>query len=296
MTRYRVEHETVYEYGGPVAISHNELRLVPRRLEHQALLDFAMSIDPLPETISGRRDYFGNEVIFVSLGEPHARLAITARSRVERSAPAPARPEASPAWEDVAAAVRREIAPPWLEALEFVFPSPFAPLAAELAAYAKPCFPPRRALLVGFAELCARIHREFAYDPEATSLSTPVLDVLRERRGVCQDFAHLAIGCLRSLGLPARYVSGYVRTRRAETPAGERELLGSDASHAWVSAFCPVNGWVDFDPTNDVLAADRHVTLAWGRDYDDVSPVKGVTVGGGTQLMSVRVELVPSEA
>ncbi len=123
-----------------------------------------------------------------------------------------------------------------------------------------------------------------------------MLDVLRERRGVCQDFAHLAIGCLRSLGLPARYVSGYVRTVRADAKPGERELLGADASHAWVSAFCPANGWVDIDPTNDRLAADRHVTLAWGRDYDDVSPVKGVTVGGGAQTMRVRVELAPAEA
>ena len=296
MTRYRVEHETVYEYGGPVAISHNELRLVPRRLENQALHDFAMTIDPLPETIAARRDYFGNEVLFFTLGEPHARLAITARSRVERSAPAPTQPEASPAWEHVASALRRESAAPWLEALEFALPSLFAPVAPALAAYARPCFPPRRALLIGFGELCARIHRDFAYEPGATSLSTPVLEVLRDRRGVCQDFAHLAIACLRSLGLPARYVSGYVRTRRAEAPPGEREPLGSDASHAWVAAFCPVNGWVDFDPTNDRLAADRHVTLAWGRDYDDVSPVKGVTVGGGAQRMSVRVELVPSEA
>lgn len=296
MTHYRVAHETVYEYGEPVAISHNELRLMPRRLGNQALRDFTISIDPLPETVAGRHDYFGNQVLFVALGEPHARLAITAESKVERTTAPPPCPEASPAWEDVAAAVRHEIAPSRLEALELVFPSLLAPVAPALAAYARPSFAPGRPLLAAFTELCGRIHREFAYDPEATSISTPVLEVLRDRRGVCQDFAHLAISCLRSLGLPARYVSGYVQTRRADAPSGERELLGSDASHAWVSAFCPVNGWVDFDPTNDRLAADRHVTLAWGRDYDDVSPVKGVTVGGGAQRMGVRVELAPTEA
>jgi transglutaminase-like putative cysteine protease len=291
VTRYRVEHETVYEYADPVAISHNELRLVPRGLPHQRLRDVAMSIDPLPEAIAGRKDYFGNDVLFFALGEPHGRLAIVATSEVDRDAPPPPRLEASPPWETVAAAVRRELGGAWLEALELVLPSPFAPIAPALADYARPSFPPGRALLAGYLDLGARIHRDFTYDPEATSLSTPVLDVLRDRRGVCQDFAHLAIACLRSLGLPARYVSGYVRTRRADAPPGERALLGSDASHAWVSLFCPANGWIDFDPTNDVVPSDRHVTLAFGRDYDDVSPVKGVTVGGGAQTMTVRVEL-----
>ena len=292
MTRYRVEHETVYEYAEPVAVSHNELRLAPRALPHQVLRSLAMSIDPLPETVAGRRDYFGNDVLFFALGEPHARLAIKATSEVERGAAPALDPDASPPWEEVASAVRRELGAGWLEALEFVFPSPFAPIAPALADYARPSFAATRPLVAGFADLCARIHRDFAYDPEATSLSTPVLEVLRERRGVCQDFAHLAIGCLRSLGLPARYVSGYVRTRRADAPAPDGELLGSEASHAWVSVFCPERGWVDVDPTNDVPASDRHVTLAFGRDYDDVSPVKGVTVGGGAQRLEVRVELV----
>jgi transglutaminase-like putative cysteine protease len=292
MTRYRVEHETIYEYAQAVAVSQNELRLLPRRLEHQRVADFSIAIDPIPETVIGRRDYFGNEVLFVSLGEPHQRLSITARSVVEREPGPLPRVEASPAWEDVAAAVRSGARERWLEALEYVFPSPLAPASAPLADYARPSFPPGRPLLAGVLDLCARIHRDFVYDPHATTLSTPVSDVLRERRGVCQDFAHLAIGCLRSLALPARYVSGYVRTRRADAGPQERELLGAEASHAWVSAFCPGNGWVDFDPTNDRLVQDLHVTLGFGRDYDDVSPVRGVTVGGGTQRMTVRVELV----
>lgn len=294
MTRYRVEHATSYEYGQAVAISHNELRLLPRRLEHQRVEDFSIAIDPIPETVIGRRDYFGNEVLFVTLGEPHQRLSITARSVVERDVPRAAGAQASPAWEDAVAAVRSGARERWLEALEYVFPSALAPVSADLAAYAQPSFPAGRSLLAGALDLCARIHREFVYDPLATTLSTPVSDVLRHRRGVCQDFAHLAIGCLRSLGLPARYVSGYVRTQRADAAPRERALLGAEASHAWVSAYCPANGWVDFDPTNDLLVGDLHVTLGFGRDYDDVSPVKGVTVGGGTQRMSVRVELVPA--
>ena len=264
---------------------------MPRGLPNQELRDIAMSIDPLPDTIAARRDYFGNDVLFFALGEPHARLAIKATSEVERFGSPPPRPDASPPWEKVAAAVRREIGGAWLEALEFVFPSPFAPVSPELADYASASFPAARPLVAGYADLCSRIHREFTYDPEATSLSTPVHEVLRDRRGVCQDFAHLAIACLRSLGLPARYVSGYVRTRRADASRDERAMLGSDASHAWVSIWCPENGWVDFDPTNDVVPSDRHVTVAFGRDYDDVSPVKGVTVGGGAQTMTVRVEL-----
>ena len=291
MTRYRLEHETVYEYAEPVAVSHNELRIVPRTLPHQRLASIAMSIDPVPETVAGRRDYFGNDVLFFALGEPHARLAIKATSEVDRGPTPPLDADASPPWEKVAAAVRRELGPAWLEALELVFPSPFAPVAPELAEYARPSFPAGRPVVAGFADLCSRIHREFTYDPEATSLSTPVLAVLRDRRGVCQDFAHLTIGCLRSLGLPARYVSGYVRTRRPDAKA-DAELVGSEASHAWVAIFCPERGWIDVDPTNDVAASDRHVTLAFGRDYDDVSPVKGVTVGGGTQKLEVRVELL----
>jgi transglutaminase-like putative cysteine protease len=294
MTRYRVEHETTYDYAQAVAVSHNELRLLPRRLEHQRVAEFSIAIDPIPETVIGRRDYFGNEVLFVLLGEPHRRLSITAHSVVERAPTMPPRLDASPAWEEVASALRSGTPARSLEALELAFPSPLAPASPALADYARPSFPPGRPLLSGALDLCARIHREFVYDPNATTLSTPVSDVLRLRRGVCQDFAHLAIACLRSLGLPARYVSGYVRTRRADARLEKSALLGAEASHAWVSAYCPGNGWVDFDPTNDLLVDDLHVTLGFGRDYDDVSPVKGVTVGGGTQRMAVRVELVPA--
>lgn len=290
MTLYRIRHETVYRYAEPVATSHNELHLVPRRLQHQTLRDFSISIDPAPETLRSRRDYYGNEATFVELREPHLRLAISAASRVARSAvPAPD-VAGSPPWEDVALRVRRDLRSPWLEALELALPSAFAPVSEPLAAYARPSFPPGARLAAGLLDLCARIHADFVYDPTATTLSTPVADVLEARRGVCQDFAHLGIACLRSLGLPARYVSGYLRTQRVADTA---PLVGADASHAWLSAFCPRNGWIDVDPTNDLVPSESHVTLAWGRDYEDVSPVKGVTVGGGAQSIQVAVELVP---
>lgn len=289
---YRVRHDTVYYYAEPVATSHNEMHLVPRRLPCQTLRDFSISIDPAPETLRTRRDYYGNEATFLEVREPHVRLTITATSRVGRAAVSAPDVGVSPPWEEVARRVRRELRSPWLEALELVLPSPFAPVSAELAGYASASFPPGRALAAGLLDLCARIHREFAYDPAATTMSTPVAEVLQARRGVCQDFAHLAIACLRSLGLPARYVSGYVCTQQpGEAASGA--LVGADASHAWLSAFCPGNGWIDVDPTNDIVPSDRHVTLAWGRDYDDVSPVKGVTVGGGAQSMRVAVSLVP---
>jgi transglutaminase-like putative cysteine protease len=290
MTRYRIEHETIYAYAQPVAVSQNELRLLPRQLAHQNVVDFSIAIDPIPETVIGRRDYFGNEVLFVSLDEPHERFSVTARSVVERTAEPPPQLAASPAWEDVAAAVRSGARERWLEALEYVFPSPLVPTSPELAAYALPSFPAGRPFVAGVQDLCSRIHREFAYDSKATTLATPVAEVLRHRRGVCQDFAHVAIACLRSVALPARYVSGYVRTGR-DPATGTPELVGAEASHAWVSAFCPGNGWVEFDPTNDALVGDLHVTLGFGRDYDDVSPVRGVTIGGGAQRMTVRVGL-----
>jgi transglutaminase-like putative cysteine protease len=303
VTLYRVLHETVYEYAEPVVTSHNEAHLLPRNLGHQTLHQLELRVDPTPATVAWHRDYFANDVVFLALEEPHRRLAIRAESRVEvrpRQAP---QARLSPPWEEAASRVRLERSEPWLEAFEFAFESPFVPVSEALAAYARASFPPGRRLLEGLLDLNHRIHAEFEYEPGATTVATPVHDVLRERRGVCQDFAHLMLGCLRSLGLPGRYVSGYLRSRGdagaadAATPCAagdaEAELVGAEASHAWVSAFCPGNGWLDLDPTNDVVPAERHVVLAFGRDYDDVSPVKGVTVGGGAHIVKVRVEVRP---
>lgn len=292
MIHYRVRHETIYEYAEPVATSHNEVHLLPRTLPRQMLDHLQLRLDPQPETVSWHPDYFGNDVVFFALGAPHQRLAIRCESRVGVR-PRPPLREDSPAWEDVVAAVRERRDPAWLEAAEFTFASPYVPLGAALAAYARPSFPRGRPLAAGLLDLMHRIHSEFRYDPAATGLATPVEDALRERHGVCQDFAQVMVGCLRSLGVPARYVSGYLRSVPAAGATAEEAFVGADASHAWVSAWCPVNGWIDADPTNDVVPSDGHVVLAWGRDYEDVSPVKGVTLGGGEHSMSVRVDVRP---
>lgn len=301
MTVYRVRHETVYRYDGSVVTSHNEARLLPRRLPRQEVGRVELRIDPNPDTVQWHRDYFGNDVVFFTLHVPHERLAIRTDSEVELHPDPPFDPSASPPWERAIEIVRASRDEAALEAFEYAFDSPFVESSDELAAYARPSFPPGRRLAEGVLDLMHRIHADFTYDPGSTTLDTPLPEVLRERHGVCQDFAHLMIGGLRSLGLPARYVSGYLRSRRAPQP-GEAApaldgdaLVGSEASHAWVSAWCPGLGWLDVDPTNDLVPSDRHLVLAWGRDYDDVSPVKGVTLGGGFHTVEVSVEVVPLE-
>ncbi len=295
MTHYRVVHETRYEYGEPAVISHNQGHLLPRASEHQTLQHLELRIDPTPANVEWHRDYFGNDVVFFTLQEPHERLVVRTESRVEVT-PRPAlRPEASPPWEEVAASVRHARDDTGLAAFEMVWESPFVATGPEFAAYARGSFTPGRRLAEALLDLNARIHGEFRYDPEATTLATPIHEVLAQRHGVCQDFAHLMIGCLRSLGLPARYVSGYLKSAepKGDGAAGDPDLVGSEASHAWVSAWCPGNGWIDLDPTNDVVPSERHVVLAWGRDYDDVSPLKGVTLGGGAHTVQVEVEARP---
>ncbi len=305
MSRFRVVHETVYAYADTVVTSHNEARLLPRSAGRQVLEHLDLTIDPTPETVSWHRDYFQNEVVFFALREPHQRLDIRTESRVRIEAAPPPEPGASTPWEEVVARVRAASDAAGLEALEFVFDSPLVPCDDALAAFARPSFPAGRTLGDGLLDFSRRIHAEFHYDPEATTLATPVLEVLRERHGVCQDYAHVMIGGLRSLGIPARYVSGYLQTHK-EPAAGaaaredaapkddaRTDLVGSDASHAWVAAWCPSSGWLEVDPTNDLVPGERHVLLGWGRDYDDVSPVKGVTLGGGAHTVEVGVDVRP---
>jgi transglutaminase-like putative cysteine protease len=297
MMRYRLAHETVYEYADAVSVSHNVAHLLPRVLARQTPIDCRLAIDPTPTTVSPFTDSFGNPCVFFIVEEPHHRLAVRATGDVEVEA-TPERPlEPTAPWDAVAAHVRSSRDAVSLDAYEYVFDSPLVTRSCDLAAYAAPSFPAGRPLLAGTLDLCHRIHAEFTYDPEATTLATPIEAVLAERHGVCQDFAQVMIGALRSLGLPARYVSGYLRSR---PPAGtgaaaDTKLLGAEASHAWVSVFSLEHGWVDFDPTNDVVPSDRHVTLGWGRDYDDVSPIDGVTLGGGLQTVAVAVDLRPPE-
>ncbi|MDX2167920.1 MAG: transglutaminase family protein [Deltaproteobacteria bacterium] len=287
--RYRVVHTTRYAYGAPVVLAHNEARLQPRATARQACALSQVTIDPLPAVVATREDFFGNRVLYFALQDAHDRLVVTASSEVEVAAPAPVALDAGPSWE---AARARLASPDEAEARaarQFVLDSPCAAAGADVRAYAEPSFVAERPLLAAVADLSARIHRDFRFDPESTTVATPVSEVLAQRHGVCQDFAHLAIACLRAMGLPARYVSGYLETL---PPPGQPRLQGADVSHAWFAVHAPGIGWVDFDPTNDLLPDERHVTTAWGRDYADVTPLKGVIFGGGAHTLEVAVDMV----
>jgi transglutaminase-like putative cysteine protease len=215
-------------------------------------------------------------------------MRVTAQSELEVAGVRPVRPASTPAWEALRERVRTETTHEALSACEMSFESPLVPVEPAFASYAAPSFAPARPILDAVLDLTHRIHADFEYRPGATSVTTPALEVLARRHGVCQDFAHLELACLRALGLPARYVSGYLHTHR--TPGAAR-LVGADASHAWVSVWCGEAGWIDVDPTNDLVAGDQHLTLAWGRDYADVAPIKGVILGGGEHSVEVAVEV-----
>jgi transglutaminase-like putative cysteine protease len=288
---YAVTHTTTYLYADPVSLCHNLVHLRPRPAPRQTCHQAHLIVQPEPRALVHHHDYFGNPITFFAIEEPHKRLSITMKERLEVSPLAPMPLGETPPWEEVRDALKADRV--LLDASPFTFDSHYVKRGPALAQYAAPSFAPGRPILEAVADLSARIHKEFRYDAKATTLATPLADVLANRHGVCQDFAHLAIGCVRSLGLAARYVSGYLETRSA---AGRDRLVGADASHAWLSVFAPGLGWVDFDPTNNVLPSDRHLTVAWGRDYDDVSPVKGVILGGGTHSMTIAVDVLALSA
>jgi transglutaminase-like putative cysteine protease len=283
--RLLATHVTRYWYSGPVSMCHTEVHLHPRARKNQTILDFTLEVSPTPDSLLSHQDYFGNEVTFFSIAEPHRELVITSRCLADLEASAPPALELSPTWEEVRDEVLKKDTPETFEAVQFIFESPYVPIGTKFTEYAAASFPAARPLLSAVEDLSRRIFTEFHYDRRATTVATPVEEVLRLRRGVCQDFAHLMIACLRSLKLPARYVSGYVRSGG--------DFAGEEASHAWVSVWCPVFGWQDFDPTNNVMPRGEHFTVAWGRDYSDVTPVKGVALGGGEQVISVSVEVTP---
>jgi transglutaminase-like putative cysteine protease len=281
--RYRVTHVTEYHYGESVPLSHNLVHLHPRDTTRQTCVANVISITPGPALRRDRIDFF-------SVQEPHDGLRVESRSEVEVTAFEQSLQLQSISWEQAAKLLttRRDAAT--LDARQFTFDSSYVPRHAALAAYARPSFGAGRSLLDAVVDLTHRIYREFKFQAGATTVGTPILDVLRDRRGVCQDFAHLQIGCLRSLGLSARYVSGYLLTH---PPAGATPLAGADASHAWVSVYFPDVGWVDLDPTNGLIPSLEHVTVGWARDYDDISPVKGVIVGARRHDLAVSVTVTP---
>ena len=283
---YHIEHETRYVHTGRVSTSQHVACLTPRTLPRQSVRSHELVVDPRPADETQRVDCFGNLVAQFTILTPYSELRVVSRSLVDVwPSGRLIEPEASPPWDDE----RGDVS--YNDASEFRYPSPYIEPAAALAAFAHEAFTPQRPLLAAAIALMHRIHDEFQFDPRATSITTPISRVLAERHGVCQDFAHLQIACLRSLGLAARYVSGYLLT---DPPPGQPRLVGADASHAWLSVWCPHHGWVDLDPTNAVLPDVRHVTIAWGRDYGDVSPLHGVVLGGGDHELYVGVSVAPA--
>ena len=289
---YKIVHRTTYKYRYPVSVGNHVACLQPRNLAHRQSSQSQLHIFPTPVTRTERVDFFGNTLCFFTIQEPHTELIVEARSEVKLVEPRATHENSIP-WEDVARSLPLDDSPQGLEAFQFAFESPRIRLRPEFAAYARLSFAPCRPMVDALRDLTARIHRDFRFDSKSTNVRTTAEEAFKKRRGVCQDFAHIQIACLRSINLAARYVSGYLRTY---PPPGKARLVGADASHAWVSAYCPGTGWLDVDPTNDIVPSDGHVTLAWGRDYGDVSPLRGLVHGGGTNTLKVGVDMEPVNA
>ena len=292
--RYRIVHKTTYSYAGPVAHAHHMLHLMPRPTPWQSCNDYQVEILPVPALSRREVDACGNPVTRIELDRPHERLEVTARMQVELQA----RPQpdfaSGEAWEAVRAGLQyhaRALSEESREALRFRVQSPLVPIKRVFGDFAGECFPEGRSVLAGAHALMQKVYGELSYSPGTTEVGTPLREVLERREGVCQDYAHLMIAGMRSLGLAARYVSGYLRT--AQPGDAEHALVGADASHAWVAVYAPPHGWVEFDPTNNLLADRDHVVLGWGRDFSDVSPLRGVILGGGAHTLEVAVKVDP---
>lgn len=287
MTLWRIRHATTYRYAEPVDMASHMLHLSPRPLPHQRVRWEKMACAPEPARASSSVDHFGNRVTWLFLDRPHARFEVVAEAEIEVAFPAPPPADQTPPWEQVAAEAARDAA-----VAEFTFPSPLLPEHAGARDYAAQSFTPGRPVLAALLELNGRIRRDFTFRAGVTGIATPVGQVLAQRMGVCQDFTHLMLCGLRGLGLPARYVSGYIRTL---PPPGGVVHLGADQSHAWAGAWLGAQaGWVDLDPTNDLVVRDEHVVLGWGRDFQDISPLRGIILGGGRHNLNVAVDLIPA--
>jgi transglutaminase-like putative cysteine protease len=285
---YRVTHSTKYQYKRQVSIAEHAVCLWPRSFSGHHCQWHALEIIPAPSSQHDRVDYFGNRLTLFTIQKDHREFVVRSRSEVEVGADARPWPQGTLAWERVRQALPEDRSPESLDAYQFVFESPRIRPSPEFAAYAIQSFEPERPLGEALLDLTERIHLDFRFDSKATEVTTPPEEVFRKRGGVCQDFAHLQIACLRSLGLAARYVSGYLRTY---PPPGRARLVGADASHAWVSVYSIDGGWLEVDPTNNVKPSNGHITIGWGRDYGDVPPVRGVVLGGGEHTIKVAVDV-----
>ena len=282
---YWLRHRTAYGYAQTVDLAAHLLHLKPRALPGQRVLSARLTCVPKPDHHTETHDHFGNAATRLFLVAPHTGFEVTAESLVEVDFAPPPEASLTLPWEGVAAGAQG------VETADFLHPTPHIPLLEEATLYARTSFPAGRPVLEGLLELNRRMRQDFVFQAGVTSITTPISEVLRDRRGVCQDFTQVMLAGLRGLGLPARYVSGYVRTR---PPPGQARRRGADQSHAWVSAWLgPEQGWVQLDPTNGIVVRDEHVILAWGRDFSDISPLRGVLLGGGDHSLSVSVDLEP---
>ena len=284
--KYHIRHRTLYHYSEEVSLCHNQACLLPKTTPWQHCLRSTLKIDPYPVQLVERRDFFDNRISYFSLQSPHLSLTVTTQSTVEVQPPTPY-PD-SPPWEQLRAELAQDFSAPGLLARALALDSPMISSNAAINEYAQASFPPSRPFLQAVHDLTHRIYQDFTYDPHFTTVITPLHEVLEHRRGVCQDFAHLAIACIRSLGLPARYVSGYLETL---PPPGQEKLQGADASHAWLSVYVSGQGWFDFDPTNNQARTEQYIVIGWGRDYGDVTPLKGILYGGGEHELEVAVNV-----
>jgi transglutaminase-like putative cysteine protease len=298
---YKIRHRTTYKYAYPVSVGNHVACLTPRSYANNQVTHSSLQITPTPITQTERMDYFGNLLCVFMVSEPHKELVVEATSEVVRTPDmgevagnaTNLHAQESLAWEESAAALADDHSPQGLEAYQYQFESPRIRVRPEFAGYALESFTPGRPMREALMDLTTRIYRDFKFDSNVTTVRTPTEDVFKKRRGVCQDFAHVQIACLRSINIATRYVSGYLRTY---PPPGRARLIGADASHAWLSAYCRGIGWMDMDPTNNIAPTDGHVTLAWGRDYGDVSPLRGLILGGGNHVLKVEVDMEPVEA
>ena len=292
MTAYTVRHRTTYHYETDVAYSRLIAHLVPRTTQRQRPLAVEIRVAPAPVRRFDRADFFGNTTSWFIVDEPHDALEIYSESRVAVDAIVPFAAAESLTWEAVRTAFDVPSGTDAVDAVQYTFDTPLTATDEDVVAYARPSFASGRPLLACVLDLNSRIHADFTFDAKATNARTTVKDALELRAGVCQDLAHVGIACVRAMGLPARYVSGYLLTH---PPPGRERLIGADASHAWFAAWIPPFGWIDFDPTNDMLPSNEHITVAWGRDYGDVAPVHGIITGGSEQEIDVAVDVIPLE-
>lgn len=286
---YKIVHKTTYKYVEALSLCHNIGRLVPRNTDKQTCKHFLIDIDPLPDIFDEYEDFFGNKVFYFSIEQEHKMLTVTVTSEIERLATMNLQMDffGHETWESVMQQLLL-IKPEYVDARQYIPETNMTAHNAEIKAYALQSFYSGRPLLLAAKDLMQRIFQDFAFTPGFTTIATPVSEVMQQRKGVCQDFAHLAISCIRSIGLPARYVSGYIETLPAP---GQQKMFGVDASHAWFSVFLPRTGWVDFDPTNNQMPTNQYLTVGWGRDYADVAPLKGIILGNGPHQLQVSVDV-----